>query len=66
MFGETENLLPEGKGAEETLHGKKSAAFEGREGKPSKRGKMPSSDGLGRASDVALELYDEDKPLAKP
>ena len=66
VFGETETLLPKGKGAEEALHGKKRAASEDQEGKPSKRGKMPSSGGLGRASDVAVELYDEDKPLAKP
>ena len=66
MFGETETLLPKGKGAEETLHGKKRAASEDQEGKPSKRGKMPSSGGLGRASDVDVELYDEDKPLARP
>ena len=55
VFGETETLLPEGKGAEETLHGKKRAASEDQEGKPSKRGKMPSLGGLGRASDVAAE-----------
>ena len=66
VFGETETLLPEGKGAEEALHGKKRAAFEDQEGKRSKRGKMPSSGGLGRASDAAVGLYDEDKPLAKP
>ena len=66
VFGETETLLPKGKGAEEALHGKKRAASEDQEGKPPKRGKMPSSGGLGRASDVAAELYDEDKPLAKP
>jgi len=66
VFGETETLLPEGKGAEEALHGKKRAASEDREGKPSKRGKMPSLGGLGRAGDVAVELYDEDKPPAKP
>ena len=62
VFGETETLLPEGKGAEETLHGKKRAASEDQEGKPSKKGKTPSSGGLGRASDVDVELYDEDKP----
>ena len=66
VFGETETLLPEGKGAEETLHGKKRAASEDQEGKPSKRGKMPSSGSLGRASDVAVKFYNEDKPLAKP
>ena len=66
VFGETETLLPKGKGVEEALHGKKRAAFEDQEGKPSKRGKIPSSGGLGRASDVAIELYDEDKPLAQP
>ena len=66
VFGETETLLPRGKDAEEALHGKKRAASEDREGKPSKRGKVPSSGGLGRASDVAVGLYDEDKPLAKP
>ena len=65
VFGETETLFPEGKGAEETLHGKKRAASEDQEGKPSKRGKMPSSGGLGQASNVAVEFYDEDKPLAK-
>mgnify|MGYP000847626771 CR=1 FL=1 len=66
VFGETETLLPEGKGAEEAVHGKKRAASEGQEGKPSKKGKTPSTGGLGRASDVDVELYDEDKPLAKP
>ena len=66
VFGETETLLPKGKGVEEALHGKKMAASEDQEGKPSKRGKMPSSGGLGRASNVAVELYDEDKPLSKP
>ena len=66
VFGETETLLPKGKGAEEALHGKKRAASEDQEGKPSKRGKMPSSGGLGRASDAAVGLYDEDEPLAKP
>ena len=66
VFGETETLLPRGKGVEEALHSKKRAASGGQEGKPPKRGKTPSSGGLGRASDVAAELYDEDKPLAKP
>ena len=66
MFGETETLLPEGKGAEEALHGKKRAASEDQEGKPSKKGKMPSSGGLGRASDVIIELDDEDEPPARP
>ena len=66
VFGGTKTLLPKGKGVEKALHGKKRAASEDREGKPSKRGKMPSSGGLGRASDVAVELYDEDKPLAEP
>ena len=66
VFGETETLLPEGKGAEEALHGKKRAASEDEEGKLSKKGKTPSSGGLGRASNVDVELYDEDKPLAKP
>ena len=65
-FGETEILLPKGKSAEGGLQGKKRAASEDQEGKPSKRGKMPSSGGLGRASDVAVEFYDEDKPPAKP
>ena len=55
VFGGTETLLPEGKGVEEALHGKKRAASEDQEGKPCKRGKMPSSGGLGRASDVAAE-----------
>ena len=66
VFGETETLLPKVKGAEEALHGKKRAASEDQEGKPPKRGKTPSSGGLGQASDVAAELHDEDKPLAKP
>ena len=66
VFGETETLLPRGKGVEGALHCKKRAASGGQEGKPSKKGKMPSSGGLGRASDVDVELYDEDKPLAKP
>ena len=66
VFGETETLLPEGKGAEEALHGKKRVASEDQEGKPSKKRKTPWSGGLGRASDVDVELYDEDKPLAKP
>ena len=66
MFRETKTLLPEGKGAEEALHGKKRAASEDQEGKPSKRGKMPSSGGLGRESDVVVELDDEDEPPARP
>ena len=66
VFGETETLLPEGKGAEEALHGKKRAASGGQEGKPSKKGKTPSSGGLGRASDVDVELDDEDEPPARP
>ena len=66
VFGETETLLPRGKGVEEALHGKKRAASGGQEGKPSKKGKTPSMDGLGRASDVDVALCDEDKPLAKP
>ena len=47
-------------------HGKKRAASGGQEGKPSKRGKMPLSGGLGRASEAAVGLYDKDEPLAKP
>ena len=66
VFGETETPLPEGKGTEEALHGKKRAAPEDQEGRPSKRRKMPLSDDLGQASDVAVELHDEDKPLDKP
>ena len=66
MFGETETLLPKGKGAEEALHGKKRDASEDQEGKPSKRGKIPSSGSLGRASDAAVRLSGEDEPLAKP
>ena len=56
----------EDKGAEEARRGRKRVAFEGQEGKPSKKGKTPSTGGLGRASDVDVELCDEDKPLAKP
>ena len=59
-FGETEILLPKGKGAEGVLHGKKRDASKDQEGKPSKRGKTPSSSGLGRVSD------DEDEPRGKP
>ena len=66
VFGETETLLPKGKGAEEALHSKNRAASEDQEEKPSKKGKTPSSGGLGRASDVDVDLYDEDEPLAKP
>ena len=66
VFGETETLLPRGKGAEGAPDGKKRVASGGQEGKTSKKGKMPSTGGLGRASDVDVELYDEDKPLAKP
>ena len=47
VFGETETLLPRGKGVEGALHGKKRAASGGQEGKPSKKGKMPSSGGSG-------------------
>ena len=50
----------------DVCHSKKRAASGGQEGKPSKKGKTPSSGGLGRASDVDVELYDEDEPLAKP
>ena len=66
VFGETETLLSEGKGAEEALHGKKRTASEDQEGKSSKKGKTPSSGGLGRASDVDVELDDEDEPPARP
>ena len=38
-FGETKILLHKGKGAEGVLHGKKRAASEDQEGKPSKREK---------------------------
>ena len=62
VFGETKTLLPRGKGVEGELYGKKRAASGGQEGKPSKKGKMPSSGGLGRASDVVVELDDEDEP----
>ena len=51
---------------EGALHGKKRAASGGGEGKPSKKGKMPSSGGLSRASDVDVELDDEDEPPARP
>ena len=66
MFGETETLLPRGKGVEGAFNSKKRAASGGQEGKPSKKGKTPSTGGLGRASDVDVEFYDEDKPLSKP
>ena len=66
VFGETKTLLPRGKGVEGALHGKKRVASEDQEGKPSKRGKMPSSGSLGRASDAAVRLSGEDEPLAKP
>ena len=66
VFGETETLLPRGKGVEGALYGKKRAASGGQEGKPSKKGKMPSSGGLGRASDVVIELDDEDEHPARP
>ena len=65
-FGETEILLPNGKSAEGAFQGKKRVASKDQEGKPSKRGRMPSSGGLGRASDAVVGLYDEDGPLAKP
>ena len=66
VFRETETLLPRGNGVEGALYGKKRAASGGQEGKPSKKGKMPSSGGLGRASDVVVELDDEDEPPARP
>ena len=66
MFRETETLLPRGKGVEGAPHGKKRAASGGQEGKPSKKGKMPSSGGLSRASHVIVELDDEDEPPARP
>ena len=50
----------------DVCHGKKRAASGGQEGKPSKKGKMPSSVSLDRASDVDVELDDEDEPLARP
>ena len=65
VFGETETLSPRRKGVEGALYGKKRAASGGQEGKPSKKGKMPSSGGLGWASDVVVELDDEDEPLAR-
>ena len=63
---ETEILLPKGKGVEGVLHGKKRAASEDQEGKPSKRGKKPSSSGLGQASEAAVEFADEDEPRGRP
>ena len=66
VFGETETLLPRGKGVEGAFRSKKRAASGGQEGKPSKKGKTPSSGGLGRASDVDVELDDEDEPPARP
>ena len=66
VFEETEALLPGGKGVEGAFHSKKRAASGGQEGKPSKKGKTPSSSGLARVSDVDVELDDEDKPLARP
>ena len=65
VFGEIETLLPEGKGAEEALHGKKRAASEDHEGKPSKKGKTPSSGGLGRARETAVEFHDADEPRGR-
>ena len=61
-FRETEILLPKGKSAEGALQGKKRVASEDREGKPSKRGKTPSSSSLGQASEAAIEFDDEDEP----
>ena len=66
VFGETETPLSKGKGVEEALHGKKRVASEDQEGKPSKRGKMPSSGSLGQASDAVVRHSGEDEPLAKP
>ena len=51
---------------EGALYDKKRAASGGQEGKPSKKGKMPSSGGLGRSSDVVVELDDEDEPPTRP
>ena len=65
-FGETEILLPKGKSAEGAFQGKKRVSSEDREGKPSKRGKMPSSCGLGRASEAAVEFDDKDEPRGRP
>ena len=65
-FGKTEVLLPKGKSAEGVLQSKKRAASEDQEGKPSKRGKTPSSSGLGRASEAAIELDDEDEHRGRP
>ena len=65
-FGETEILLPKGKSAEGTLQGKKRVASEDQEGNPSKRGKMPSSSWLGRASEDAIEFDDQDEPRRRP
>ena len=65
-FGETETLLPKGKSAEGALQGKKRVASEDEEGKPSKRGKTPSSSGLGWANEAAIEFDDEDEPRGRP
>ena len=65
-FGETKIILPKGKSAEGALQGKKRAASEDQEGKPSKRGKTPSSSGLGQTIEAAVELDDEDEPQGKP
>ena len=64
--GETEILLPKGKSAEGAFQGKKRVTSEDQEGKPSKRGKTPSSSGLGRASEAVVEFDDEDEPRGRP
>ena len=46
-------------------HGKKRAASEDWEEKAPKRGKMPSSGGLGLEDNVITQSHDEDKPHAK-
>ena len=65
-FGETEILMPKGKSAEGALQGKKRVASKDQEGKPSKRGKTPSSSGLDRASEAVVEFDDEDEPRGRP
>ena len=63
---ETEILLPKGNNSEGALQGKKRVASEDQEAKPSKRGKMPSTSGLGKASKAAVEFDVEDEPRGRP
>ena len=66
VFGETETLLPKGKGTGEALHGKKEGRFRRSGGEAFQERKNAIVGRLGPGERCYRRVYDEDEPLAKP